>query len=522
MKKPIPRLDVIFYAALVILSLVGMLALGWSTRFGLGLSNDSASYVNGAENLRLGHGYTRTSGAGELKAITHFPPFYSLLIAMLTLPGLNLLQTAHLINLVLFSLDILLVGCLVYQISQSRLFSLFSALLLALSDSFLGIYAMLLSEALFITLMLALFLALGQFIHRRSSGWLFTCGVLAGLAYLTRFAGVSLFVTILIFLLGIAPTIKVYLKHSLVFLVGGFPFVSGWILSNLRYGNNIGNRVISIHLPTLHKVFEALKNLLSWAALDDFMNAQRIFGWALSALSLLLFPALVAWVARWFWITKTRKEAINSGVSLSVGLGLHILVYFAFLLVTISFFDASTTLDDRILSIIFIPQLVLFSSGLGSLSGILDNKSKWLRAAFTAVCLTFLIFSGLDGVREAEQLGRDGLGFNHSGWKNSQTIQFVRAMPPAILYSNRPTAIYLLTGKSSYIVPTAVDPVTTQDRSTYRSDLETMHGQILAGKAILILFQGSNNGEVEENTAALTQGLELIADFNEADIYGKP
>ena len=71
----------LFYIALILLSLLGMFLLWRSTPYGLGLVNDSAYYIEGADNLLAGKGYVRTSGGGEVKPITHFPPFFSLLLA---------------------------------------------------------------------------------------------------------------------------------------------------------------------------------------------------------------------------------------------------------------------------------------------------------------------------------------------------------------------------------------------------------------------------------------------------------
>ncbi len=69
----------IFLIILAALSLVGMLALWRSTPYGLGLVNDSATYVEGATSLLAGKGYVRVSGGGEIKPITHFPPLFSLI-----------------------------------------------------------------------------------------------------------------------------------------------------------------------------------------------------------------------------------------------------------------------------------------------------------------------------------------------------------------------------------------------------------------------------------------------------------
>lgn len=75
---PRPRLAVI----LMVLVAAGACTLVWAnTRWGVGLRGDSYAYISGARNLADGLGYSRVSGGGEVKPITHFPPLFSLLLA---------------------------------------------------------------------------------------------------------------------------------------------------------------------------------------------------------------------------------------------------------------------------------------------------------------------------------------------------------------------------------------------------------------------------------------------------------
>jgi len=81
----------LFLLALLIVAGIGVWAIWYSSPYGFGLVNDSATYVEGATNLLAGNGYVRTSGGGELKPITHFPPLFSLLLAALGMAGFDLL-----------------------------------------------------------------------------------------------------------------------------------------------------------------------------------------------------------------------------------------------------------------------------------------------------------------------------------------------------------------------------------------------------------------------------------------------
>ncbi len=150
-------------------------------------------------------------------------------------------------------------------------------------------------------------------------------------------------------------------------------------------------------------------------------------------------------------------------------------------------------------------------------------RTKWviaLRWLVVAACLALAVFSLRDGLAVVAYLDRDGLGFNHSGWRNSPAIAQVRALPPLVLYSNRPTAIYLLTGKSAYVTPTPTDAVTTLTRPEYAADLAEMQSRIHLGQAALILFDiKTNTPEEAALYADLTDQLPLLADYGTAQIF---
>jgi hypothetical protein len=264
------RSKLLFVLALLAISLGGMLALWRSTPFGLGLVNDSSYYVEGAANLLAGKGFVRFSGGGELKPITHFPPLFSLALAGFGLAGMDLLAGARLLITILFGLDILLVGLSIYRISRSGLFALFGALILACSDVFLGVFSFALSEPLFLTLMLVAFLVLAESFARGGWVWPLLAGFLLSLAYLARYAGVSLFVTALlaIFLLqSNSPTSRAGkgffhrfpFRESLLLLAGACLPVLAWNLYNLitSLTGSLSNRQVAWHPVSFKALFEA-------------------------------------------------------------------------------------------------------------------------------------------------------------------------------------------------------------------------------------------------------------------------
>jgi hypothetical protein len=514
----------IFYFLLALLTLLGMLALWRSTPYGVGLVNDSASYIEGADNLLAGKGYVRTSGSGELKPITHFPPLFSLLLAAISLTGLELLPAARLVVILLFGATILLTGLSVYRLCGSRTFAILGAFLLATSDVFLGVYSMALSEALFMPLMLAAFLVLTRGFERFSPKWLAFAGVILSLATLTRYGGVSLYMTAVLAVVLIHRSQQIPPWKGLgALLAGGVPLPVVWALyTRLAFGSeSVGNRLVSWHPPAMPKLFEAAKNLLTWLAPHGLLSAQPFFGRLLSLLSLLVLPMLLTGLIWCAW--RRRTPPASDSPALAVSLALQVLTYLGFLVVSLSLFDASTPLNERILSVAYLPMLVLFAGGLGWTWNWLNKYFPKWRWALVLLPLLVAAFSLADGLSAVRQLGAEGQGFSHSGWQESPAIQSVRGLPPVIIYSNKPTAIYLLADKSAYIVPTPEDAVTGKTRPGFAADLQVMQQRVLNGQAVLVLFGLRDSADPEEAALynALSTGLPVLADYGDAVILGR-
>ena len=95
----------------------------------------------------------------------------------------------------------------------------------------------------------------------------------------------------------------------------------------------------------------------------------------------------------------------------------------------------------------------------------------------------------------------------------------MRDLPPLILYSNKPTAIYLLTGRSAYITPTPSDAVTGLERENFTADLAEMQQRVLDGQAVVVLFGLRHSADPEETALydTLSAGLPVLVDFG-ADV----
>ena len=92
--KLLMRMFLLYRRAAVLFLLAGLLVMAGlainsflfaTSTHGIGVRTDSVAYLWGAENLAKGLGLGRLNGLGELKPMTHWPPFYPLVLSLFEL-----------------------------------------------------------------------------------------------------------------------------------------------------------------------------------------------------------------------------------------------------------------------------------------------------------------------------------------------------------------------------------------------------------------------------------------------------
>lgn len=216
----------------------------------------------------------------------------------------------------------------------------------------------------------------------------------------------------------------------------------------------------------------------------------------------------------------------NGSAAAVFSLVMHVVIYLVFIVITISFIDASVPLNSRLLSVVYVPLIILFTSCLAWLWRTISQlNGRWLlpsRSIFALFCMGLVFTSISDGVVEVRQLGREGFGYANRSVSGSKAVEDIRKLPPVLIYSNNSDGILLLTGKPSTIIPTPIDPITTLARPDYAKDVELVQQQVLEGQAILILFDMNNKANTYKYSIykTLTAGLPLMTDYGTIQIFG--
>jgi dolichyl-phosphate-mannose--protein O-mannosyl transferase len=174
-----------------VLSVLGIGIILYHTQNGPGLSSDSSIYIQGARSIQQGHGFGSFLGYEVVRPITGFPPFFSFLLAITNWGNSDLIETGRWLNAILFGANVFLTGFLIQRCTQSILASSIGALLFLSSENLINIHSWVMSEGLFIYLMLFLVLMLLLFIEKYNRFYLIASGIALTLLILTRYVGLG-------------------------------------------------------------------------------------------------------------------------------------------------------------------------------------------------------------------------------------------------------------------------------------------------------------------------------------------
>jgi hypothetical protein len=515
--------NLIYLLGLLLLGGYAVFSLKESTPHGLGLVNDSFAYLGGADSLLSGNGYSRLSGGGEIRPITHFPPAFSIWLAGASLTGLSSAQAAYLSILALFGLNAALTGLSLYLITQSKVFSLIGALLFAVNALFLRVHSFAMSEPLYLFLSLAGFILIALSFRRRRACLLFAAGLLLGAAALTRFVGLASIASTLLVIVLASNDWNSRIRRAAIFSAAWLPLVLGWLLRNRIATGYSVNRQFGWHPGEWEKYQVGIDRLWNWLLPDRVVDLLKIQQAASSLLLGILALFLIAVIVyAWNRRLKARENSPHSDLSFSLWLnhGIYVIVYLGAVAATITFLDASTFFENRILAPALASLLILLVS---SWYWLWKLKVISVRLVLAAFILVFAARFISDGRLTVQNLRKDGQGYSAKEWRASETMALIRDLPEdMIIYTNEPTGVYLLTGRGSYSTPSPWDPVILQPRAGYADDLSRMKQAIQDGAAVLFIFSPGRLVEPQDKAwyEDLKSGLVVSKFLSDSEMYG--
>jgi hypothetical protein len=465
-----------------------------STRWGTGLTPDSASYIGGAGSLLAGNGFIMPRADAGPAAITHFPPLYPALIAVASAAsGVSPAAAARWLNALLFGANVFLVGLLARRAAATAswagglVLGLGGAFLALTSVTLLRIHSMAWSEPAYIFFWLLGVMALVA--YRRTSRWpafvaAAACGAAVGL---TRYAGLPVVAASAIVLLFFGRhALRRRLRDTMVYLVIALGPLALWLIRNFAVAGTATNRGVSWQPLDAAHMTEASRVLASWLLLPTAWLAPAVVGAILVGVVVVGVGVVVA-DARASRAPADAAGRDAAGVALL--LGLFAVIYVAFIAVSIMLFDRHVPVDGRILSPVFVAGVIVLLHGAQLVGGSRVPLARYALAAVVCVLAARSLLAGALFVRSSYE---SGLGFNGAAWRESAVLRAIEQLPPAVaVYSNWPEAVLLRTGR-----PIARLPWARHLNESYEADLAGLAARMKGGASVVAYFRRYRRGSV--------------------------
>jgi 4-amino-4-deoxy-L-arabinose transferase-like glycosyltransferase len=516
---------------LVLLALSGTFLILYATPQGMGLSDDSIAYIAGARSILSGQGY-REAWLASNQPVTHFPPGFSTVLALIGFSGLDPLRGTRFVNSLLFGANIFLLGIIGWRMTKSKIAGILLAILLLLNGQLFRVHTTAMSEPLFIFFTLAAFLSFWKYMSPspfgrgvRGEGFLLLTAILTAFTYLTRYAGLALLATLLVSLFILHPTWKKRLTSAGIFLAGFIPFALAWSTRNRLLTDNATNRQLVYHPITAENIQLGISNFAAFILPIEEWRRTLI---KVPNLFVIILIALVSTMLVWILYKgsmKFFKPAAEAPEVLSFIGTLYIFAYLASIISSMTLFDASTKFHLRILAPVYVSLLIIlvyFGYWIWQKSTTTSRFTFYaLRIAFFTLTLFAFTTSIYAFTSTLTQLRKGGQGYASFQWFDSEAMDFLSQLPEGTrIYSNQVGPVYLYTGRPGYVLPDVIDPVTGLPRGNTDEGIALLQADVLTGEAALALFDfGSQDDDVQLVYRSLSEGLCLAFDKQGDKIY---
>ena len=467
--------------------------------WGIGVVHDSVFYLSSADNLSAGRGLTWNAGGEELRPLVHFPPGYSIALAALSSDQALALGAAGAIQIAALATTIVLIGVLIFYGSGDRLIVVLGAAMAGASPIIFERYLDVRSEPLFLVLLIASIAALIRYLETGDNRLLWGAGALTAAAAAFRYAGLAALGSGILAILIIERSVwKDRINDAVKFAIIPSALFGALALRNLLVSGTVTNRVFGFHPPGASVLRQGAVSISEWILPTSIDPAIRL--------------AVLAAIGIAAVLLVRHRQGSSSLLTVLVA---YALIYSASLIISLTFFDASIRLDNRIL----VPLYIYFLVAVFTVFGQAKVSNVGMAIAAVPLLMIFLIQTA-DLVADTRALGR---GFTSRAWRSSPTIELLDdAALSGAVYSNEAQAIYALLGISPFPAPELTDPVKGARRAEYDLQLAEMRLRLTMPGSALAIFHPDQLREGMPTLMEITDGLVMSARTEDGAIFVYP
>lgn len=424
------------------LALAGTLAI--TSGAGPGLDPDSMSYLVAATTFARSGTFRDVErdwfAADSTMPLAHWPPGYAIAIAGAERAGVGAIQGARLIDALAALVSIAAIAWLVSGAAGTGA-GIVAALLVMLTPAVVQVHESVLSEPLFIALLVLTLWAMVRAPDRP-----LLAGVLAGIASIVRYAGISVVGAVAIWSLARAGTARQRIARAAVAVLPAALLQGAWVLRTMHSAGPGAIRQLSLYGEITSTLHEGWRTASAWLV-PGMGESIGIF--AAAGVAALVVVAI--WESRRIGAPRRALFAtvLLAGCYCSLVLASRIIA------------DPGIPLDDRMMA----PLLVLLEIAI--VLAVAPAWRSWPRTgrvalaiALAAWCSAALRVSA-DSARYAIGIGND---FAQDCWRDSPVAAWVRAHGAGrALYTNVPEELYFHAGRFSHEPPDEDDAATVRE-----------------------------------------------------------
>jgi len=449
--------------------IIGWIGFFWTTRFGLGLENDSPSFTIPV----------REALAGREFIIIHHPPLFPAFIYMLAASGgISVMKAALAVQFAALTLLITAVWCQLYWSLKNVLAAGIGSICLAVSFPVTELAGWFGDDLLGTAWTVWTLVFLYRYLKNQEKRcWLWAAVLGGALALLTRFAGFAVVwtVSMVVWFSRGKPWGRDFFRALGAGFIMCLPCGLHVMFNSLAHGNAT-DRTFSWNGLQWDRVRQALETVASWH-LPAFVTTWHT--------GLLLVIMAIA-----FLIRTHRAKPKNTDIELLLTIytaffALSLLFYIA----VIGTFDFGLALDTRTLLPLVPCSMVFLTIIAAEIWGILPR----LRFILIAIFALYLGFSWRRSACLYAAYGILGRGPSAPTYTQSSLGNFLKAQEKQILVTNNPSFLYNLTGREAIPFPVTRSMLTnkTQDVTAETTALQKL--AIHRPGVFFVVFDTSDN-----------------------------
>jgi len=473
------------YCLLLLLCGVALLGCGvifLVTPWGIGLAPDSLVYVGAARSVIRGDGVVYLNDIGQFVPVTHYPPLYSVMLGGAGWFWGEPLAAARWLGAVFFAGNIALIGLMVCAATRSAGAVMFVSLVMLSSFPMLQIHSMAWTEPPSMFFGFLGLLGLVKYLAGGGRWILYGSALSIALSCLARYAGIPFLLTgaVALWIFAEQKWQKKFADAGNFLLLGSLPLIV-WLARNWWIGGSPVNRSLAFHPLDLPQWNQALETIGLWLFPSQLVAQAPWLNVLALGIGVFCFWGLVQ-VGEF---SKSRCQQISA---------LYFLIYTTFVFTARLFVDPAIEFETRILSPAYVSLLILAVSAATLWIRRTRTKTKsWKWFGFDSLVIALTVLQMTNGVAWSLYSYTDGIGYNGKQWRESELVRYVQTLDPTVpIFTNAPDVLYLLTGKTTHMIPRKVSPESRRPNEAFATELAHLKKQLEERNGVLIYFSAES------------------------------